>query len=184
MVAFYGYLKQGYEYPANRQPSEIAQLRAAVIQAKDDIISLIDRSQTAEINACTADVLKFMRSLDPDDTAEVKTVKNAAVSCLNNAKARIDSTDGGKAKNAIGIGFNTVAPITMLLYAAELGILGDPRPGGRGQHPAAPDPRAGLRCHHRQPGEPAHRQRADQRPRRLLQLPRPTGDGHPRLRCP
>jgi hypothetical protein len=120
-LAFRGYVLQGYglfnKYLVDKQPSDLAQMQAALSQAKAEIITELDGLAAAWNSSCaehSVDTFQHIHKLSPDI---LQAFAISSDRCVTDAQALIGSVTDPAAVNKIGLAMNTVGPIALFANA-------------------------------------------------------------------
>jgi hypothetical protein len=120
-TGFYGYVKQGYDifnqYIADQQPSDLAQMKAAINQAKTQIIAELDGLTAAWNSSCAANSVDTFQNIDKLTPDNLQAFAVSSDKCVTDAQAQIGAVTSKAAIDKIGFALNTVGPIALLANA-------------------------------------------------------------------
>jgi hypothetical protein len=119
---FFGYVVKGYDlfnkFIADKQPSELAQMQAAINQAKTQIIAELDGLAAAWNSSCAANALDTFQNIDKLTPDSLQALAISSDKCVTDAQAQIGAVTDKRAIDTIGFALNTVGPLALLANTA------------------------------------------------------------------
>jgi hypothetical protein len=118
---FLGYVKKGYDFAdkfiLNHDPSDLVQMKAALNQAKTEIIAELDDLAAAWDSSCAANAVDTFQNIDQLTPDNLQAFAISSDKCVTDAQAQIGVVRTGAAIDKIGFALNTVGPIALLANA-------------------------------------------------------------------
>jgi hypothetical protein len=119
---FYSYVTTGYDlfdkYVVSQQPSDLAQMQAAISQAKIQIIAELDGLAAAWNSSCAANAVDTFENIDKLTTSNLQAFAISSDRCVTNAQTQIGAVTDKHAIDKIGFALNTVGPIALFANTA------------------------------------------------------------------
>ena len=100
-----------------KPPSDLDQIKAAIIQSQNAIVSQIDAIATAQVQSCSVTAVEQFGNIDTMTKDTLQAFARNSVDCISMAAADIDAETDKGAIDKIGFALNIVGPIALFASA-------------------------------------------------------------------
>ncbi len=105
------------QFLLGHEPSELDQIKAAIVQSRDEIVSQIDAIAAAQVQACSATAVQQFGNIDRMSADTLQAFAASSVACVNVAAADIAAESDKAAVDKTGFALNIVGPIALFASA-------------------------------------------------------------------
>src|SRR4051794_16627360 len=106
------------QYVLGAKPdSDLQEIKAAIIQSQQEIVSQLDAIAAAQVQACSATAVQQFANVDRMTPDTLQAFAAASVACVNTAAADIGAETDPAAIDKTGFALNVVGPIALFASA-------------------------------------------------------------------